>query len=71
MTALNSHPSRPLFVAQHVTSNTTLREIKLLRELSHVNIVALRDTFLNMSNMSCALVFDYGNSHTTPLPVRH
>lgn len=43
-----------------VTSNASLREIKLLRELSHRNIVTLRDQFLNLQDMSLSLVYDFG-----------
>lgn len=43
-----------------VTSNASLREIKLLRELTHPNIVTLRDQFVNLNDMSLALVYDYG-----------
>jgi len=44
---------------EFVTSMATLREIKLLRELNHVNVIRLEDAIIDTKVMSLALVYDY------------
>jgi cyclin-dependent kinase 8/11 len=43
-----------------VLSMATLREIKLLREMRHDNVVTLEDVHLDPLEKSLALVFIYG-----------
>ena len=43
-----------------MASLSTLREIKLLRELHHENIVSLTDVVINPRIKQLALVFDWG-----------
>ncbi len=42
-----------------VTSISTLREIKILRELNHDNVVRLTDVVIDVKNRDVALVMDY------------
>ena len=44
---------------EFVTSMQTLREIKLLRELNHVNVIRLEDAIIDTKIISLALVYDY------------
>eukprot|EP00938_MAST-03A_sp_MAST-3A-sp1_P001864 g1864.t1 len=44
---------------EFVTSMQTLREIKLLRELNHVNVIRLEDAIIDTKAISLALVYDY------------
>ena len=44
-----------------VLSSATVREIKLLRELHHDNVVHLHDVHVDARDKSLALVFEYGD----------